>query len=78
MKTMWEKEKLFLTSNFSSSHIVFNPFGELSAILIKSEIVICKLFHFAKVWNWLFGKELSNLQHFFYHNVFKKCFPNSH
>ena len=29
-------------SNFSFSHSVFYPFGELSAIFIKFEIVICK------------------------------------
>ena len=29
LKTQWEKEKLLLTSNFSFSHIVFYPFGEL-------------------------------------------------
>ena len=32
-----------LTSNFSFSHNVFCPFGELSAILNKFEIVVCKL-----------------------------------
>ena len=32
LKTLWEKEKLLVTSNFSFSHIVFHPYGELSAI----------------------------------------------
>ena len=27
LKTLWEKEKLLVTSNFSFSHIVFYPFG---------------------------------------------------
>ena len=40
---MWEKEKLLVTSNFSFSRIVFYPIGELPAIFIKLEIVICKL-----------------------------------
>ena len=31
-------------SNFSFSHSVFYPFGELSAIFIKFEIVAYKLF----------------------------------
>ena len=32
LKTMWDKEKLLVTSNVSFSHSVFYPFGELSAI----------------------------------------------
>ena len=43
-KTLWEKQKLLVTSNFSFSHSVFYPFGEHSAIFIKHEIVVCKLF----------------------------------
>ena len=49
LKTMWEKEKLLVTSNFSFSHSVFHPFGELPAIFIEFEIVICKLFQFERV-----------------------------
>ena len=49
LKTLWEKEKLLVTSNFSFSHCVFYLFGELSAIFIKSEIVVCKLFQFGRV-----------------------------
>ena len=49
LKTLWEKEKLLVTSNFSFSHSVFYPFGELSAIFIKFEIVVCKLFQFGRV-----------------------------
>ena len=44
LKTQWEKEKLLITSNFSFSHSVFYPFGELSAIFIRFLIVVCKLF----------------------------------
>ena len=43
-KTLLEKEKLLITSNFSFSHSVFYPFGERSTILIKFEIVVCKFF----------------------------------
>ena len=43
LKTLWEKEKLLVMSNFSFSHSVFYPFGELPLILITFEIVICKL-----------------------------------
>ena len=35
LKTMLEKEKLLVTSNFSFSHSVFYLFGELSAIFIQ-------------------------------------------
>ena len=43
LKTLWEKEKLLITSNFSFSHRVFYMLGELSAISIEIEIVVCKL-----------------------------------
>ena len=48
-KTLWEKEKLLVTSNFSFSHSVFYPFGKLSAIFINLEIVVCKLFQFGRL-----------------------------
>ena len=47
-KTLWEKEKLLVTSNFSFSHSVFYPPGELSASFIKSEIVFSRPFAFGK------------------------------
>ena len=43
LKTLWEKEKLLVTSNFSFSRSVFYPFGELSTIFIRFEVVLCKL-----------------------------------
>ena len=46
LKTMREKEKLLIMSNFSFSHIVFYPFRKMSAIFINFEIVVCKLFQF--------------------------------
>ena len=49
LKTLWEKEKLLITSNISLSHSVFYPFGWLSFFFIKFEIVICKLFQFGRV-----------------------------
>ena len=49
LKTLGKKEKLLIMSNFSFSHSDFYLFGELSAIFIKSEIVICKLFQFGRV-----------------------------
>ena len=53
LKTLWEKEKLLVTSNFSFSHSVFYPFGELSAIFIKIKIVVCKLFQLGRVLNFV-------------------------
>ena len=38
------KRRMLIMSNFSSSHNVFYTFGEISAIFIHSEIVVCKLF----------------------------------
>ena len=49
LKTLQKKEKLLGTSNFSFSHSVFYPVGELSAIFIKFEIVVCKVFQFERV-----------------------------
>ena len=49
LKTLWEKEKLLVTSNFSLSHSVFYLFEELSAIFNKTEIVVWKLFQFGQV-----------------------------
>ena len=49
LKTLWEKEKLLLMSNFSFSHSVFYPLGKLSVIFIKFEIVSCQIFQFGRV-----------------------------
>ena len=44
LKTLSEKEKLLIMSNFSFSNSVFYLFRELSAIFIKFEIVVCNFF----------------------------------
>ena len=49
LKTLWEKKKLLVTSNFSLSHSVFFSFGELSAIFIKIKIVVWNFFQFDRV-----------------------------
>ena len=49
LKTLLEKEKLLVTSNFSFSHRVFYPLGELFSIFIEFEIVVCNLFQFGRV-----------------------------
>ena len=38
LKTLWEKEKLLVTSNFSFSHSVFYPFGKLLPFSSPSEL----------------------------------------
>ena len=40
LKTLWKKDKLLVRSNLSFSYSVFYPFGELSAIFIKSDIIV--------------------------------------
>ena len=45
LKTLWEKGKLLVTSNFSFSHS-FLPFWRTCNTFIKLKIVICKLFRF--------------------------------
>ena len=59
LKTLWEKEKILVTSNFSFSHSVFYHFGELFAIFVKFKIVVCKVFQFGRVYILLFGKGLT-------------------
>ena len=56
LKTLWEKEKLLIMSNFSFSNCVFYPFGQLFTIFIKFRIVVCKLFQFGRVYNLSFGR----------------------
>ena len=49
LKTLWEKGKLLIMSNFSFSRSVFYYFGEYSATFIKFKIVVCRPFEFGKV-----------------------------
>ena len=49
LKTLWEKEKLLVTSNFSFTHSVFYLIKELPAIFIKFNIVVWWLFQFGPV-----------------------------
>ena len=49
LKTLREKEKLLLISNFSFSHSVFYPFEELCTIFINFKIVVCKHSQFGRV-----------------------------
>ena len=56
LKTWWKKEKLLVTSNISFSHCVFYQFLEFFDTLIKSELVVCKLFQLGRVKSLSFGK----------------------
>ena len=67
LKTLWEKEKLLFTSNFSSHSVVY-PSRELSTIFINFKIVVCKLFQFGK--SLLFGKGLNTFHHFDLASIF--------
>ena len=58
LKTLWKKEKLLVTKNFSFSHSVFYPFGELSVIFVRLKIVFCTLLQVGRVQNLSFGKGL--------------------
>ena len=58
LKTLWEKKKLLVGSNFSFSHSVLYQFEEFSTIFIKFKIVICKLFQLWRFWCLSFGKGL--------------------
>ena len=48
LKTLWEKEKLLVRSNFSFFHGVFYPFGKLSVIFIIFEMGVFKVFLFRR------------------------------
>ena len=58
---MWEKEKLLVTSNFSFSHSVFYPFGELSIIFIKFELLSANSFNLEESKFCRLGKGLKNV-----------------
>ena len=53
LKTLREKEKLLVTSNFSFFHSVCCPFRELSDIFIKFKIVVWRLFQTGPVSNFV-------------------------
>ena len=60
-KQCWKKEKLLIMSNFSFSHSVFYPFGELSIVFIKFEIIVCNFFQLGRVLNLSFWKGLMKM-----------------
>ena len=58
LKTLWEKEKMLVTSIFSFSHNVFYPSTDEFKPLSHIWIVVCKCFQFGQVQNFVIGKEL--------------------
>ena len=44
LKTMWEKEKLLITSNFSFSPNAFYPYGELPAVSLNLQLLSANSF----------------------------------
>ena len=59
LKTLWEKEKLLVMSNFSFSHSVFYPFGGLCAISSNLKLSSTNSFEFGIVLILSFGKGLT-------------------
>ena len=60
LKTLWEKEKLLITNNFSFSNSIFYPLVELSAMFIQFKAIAYKFFQFLRVQNLSHGKGLTN------------------
>ena len=68
LKTLWEKEKLLVTSNFSFSHSVFYWFGKLSGNLKKFEIVVC-----IRIWKSLKFVVWERVKKAFDEHLLKEC-----
>ena len=51
--TLGKRRNCSLRAISPFSHSVFNPFGQSSAIYIKFEIVVCKLFQLGRVYNFV-------------------------
>ena len=72
LKTLWEKEKMLVTSIFSFSHSVFYSIRKINHHFSNIQLVVCKCFQFGhvrnsvvwervkfgSVYNFLFGKGL--------------------
>ena len=58
LKTLWEKEKLLITSNFSFSHSVFYPLRELSIISSNLKLSSANSFNLEESKMLSFGKGL--------------------
>ena len=74
LKTLRKKEKLLVMSNFSFSHSVFYPFEKLSAIFIQFEIVVCKLFQFGRVYNFVVWERVKKYKFVCFMDTFCKIY----
>ena len=57
LKTLREKEKLLIMSNFSFSQSIFHPFGELSAFSLNSKLLSAKSFNLEESKIYRLGKD---------------------
>ena len=48
LETLWEKEKMLVSSIFSFSHNVFYPIKDRNHQYSNGEFVVCKYFHFGQ------------------------------
>ena len=61
LKTLWEKEKMLVTSIFSFSHHVFNPIKDKNHHFKYFNVVVCNAFNLVRSKNLSFGKGLKGL-----------------
>ena len=80
-KTLWEKEKMLVTSIFSFSHHVFYPIKDRNHHICYIYFVVCKYFQFGQaqifvVWEWvnLTGQEkIVGISVLIMHTVYKQA-----
>ena len=60
LKTLWEKEKMLVTSIFSFSHNDFNPVKDKKYHLSYFYFVVCKCFQFRQVYIFVVWKSVDS------------------
>ena len=60
MITLWEKEKMLVTSIFTFYQHVFNPIKDINHHFSKLYFVICKCFQFGPVLNFVIWKRVKH------------------
>ena len=63
LKTLWEKEKMLVTSIFSFSNSVFYSIKEINHQLSNTEFTVCKCFQFGNVQNSVVWERVKVLNH---------------
>ena len=61
-KTLWEKEKMLVTSIFSFSHSVFYSIKEINHHFSNIQFVVCKCFHFGHIQNSVLWERVNTFQ----------------